>query len=205
MTYRMTAAVTITTLFLTSCLSSVLPDPKPADIVYRLSPAGAAVTSAPNAIVMRIDRPTAPTALMGLGIVVSPDGTRLATAKQARWSQAIPSMIQDSFYDELSTRQGITGILPASGARTSYRAHLTVRNFEATFDQGESRAPLATVHYTATVADASSRDLIGTFTVEKSVRATTPSVSAIVNAQDEANKEALSAVADWIETLALKS
>lgn len=205
MTLRFTLVTAAATIVLSGCLSSVLPEPKPADNIYRLSPAGNAVMSSPRAIVMRIDRPTAPSALMGVGIVVSPDGQRLANASQARWAEAIPAMVQASFFDLLTTRAGITGIMPASGARTTHRAHLTVRNFEAQFDKGASNAPLAIVHYTATVADAGTRDLVGTFTVKKTARAVSTNVSSIVNAQDQANKEALAEIANWMEGLALKS
>lgn len=205
MTLRFSLATAAAAIILTGCLSSILPEPKPADNIYRLSPAGSAVQSSSRAIAMRIDRPSAPSALMGVGIVVSPDGQRLANASQARWSEAIPAMIQASLFDLLTTRSEITGIMPASGARTTHRSHLTIRNFEAQFDQGESNAPLAVVGYTATVADASTRDLIGTFTVKKTARAASTNVSAIVNAQDKANKEALTAIANWMEGLSLKS
>jgi len=185
------------------CLSSVLPDAAPADAVYRLSVEGEPVTPHAGAVVMRIDRPTVPKELVGQGIVVSPDGQRMATAARASWAEPIPFIIQHSFFDVLSTRHKIVGVLPTSGARTSHRAHLTIRNFEAQFDQGPERAPLIVVQYTATVADASTRDLIGTYTVKKTARAKTISVSSIVQAQNQANVAALNELADWIESLAI--
>lgn len=192
-------------LALSGCLSSVLPDPAPAAVIYRLSSAGEAAAPSQDAVVMRIDRPLAPSALSGVGVVVSPDGRRLATAQQARWSEGIPAMVQGSFFNVLSARSDIVGILPASGARSLYRAHLTITDFQAEFDQGETNAPLAVVQYTASVADSKSRDLVGTLTVKKTVRADSPRVSAIVNAQDQANAQALAEIADWIEGLNLKS
>lgn len=203
---RFTALGTLlSAALLAGCLSSVLPEAKPADIVYRLASSGTAVPASSEAVIMRIDRPIVPVSLAGVQIIVSPDGTKIAAAQQARWGEPVADMIQASFYDYLTTRPAITGILPASGARTTHRAHLTVRDFQAVFDQGKSNAPLATVQYTATVANASSRDLIGTFTVKKTVRASSASVSAIVTAQDKANKEALADIANWMESLSLKS
>ncbi len=187
------------------CLSSIIPDPAPANTMYRLSTTGDVVMPAVDALVFRIDRPTAPAALMGTDVIVSPDGQRLASASQAQWSENIPSLIQTSFFNMLSTRKDIVGVLPASGARSLYRAHLTVRNFEAQFDNGDKSAPLAVVHYTATVSDAASRDLIGTFDVRKTQRASAPNLSAIIKAQTRANDAALSDIADWMEGLKPKS
>mgnify|MGYP000492369579 CR=1 FL=1 len=183
------------------CLSSIIPDPAPADSIYRLITASNVAVPTPDATVFRIDRPTAPAALMSYNVIVSPDGQRLASASQARWAENIPSLIQTSFFDMLSTRESIVGVLPTSGARSDLRAHITVRNFEALFDNGEASAPLAVVHYTATVSNATSRVLIGTLDVRKTERANAPNVSSIVAATNSANTAALSDIADWMEGL----
>lgn len=187
------------------CLSSVLPDPAPADSIYRLSKVTDTVPAVDGATIVRIDRPTAPKALMGIKVVVSPDGRRLAHAGQARWAQAIPDLIQTSFFEELGTRSRIVAVLPSSGARTDSRIHITVRNFQARFDNGPESAPLAIVQYSATLSDAATRNLIGTYDVRKTSRAYTPSVSAIVEAQDKANTEALAEIADWLEGLLVET
>lgn len=195
----------ISAMFSSGCLSSIIPEPAPADIIYRLTSPGASVPSESDAILLRVDRPTAPSALMGHSVVVSPDGQRLATAGQARWAEPVPSLIQNSIFDNFSTRGDIVGVLPTSGARTSHRIHVTVRNFEAQFDNGPENPPVAIVKYTATVSDASTRDLIGTYEVRKSVRADAASVSSIVDAQDRANKAAVTEIADWASRLLTKS
>jgi len=162
---------------LTSALSvalagcvSVLPDPKPADIVYRLDTANSPVQPAENAKIFRVDRPTAPSSLIRDEIVVSPDGRTLAVVQNANWSQSIPDLVQNSLMKELATRQDIIGVLPTSGARTSHRVHLTIQNFEANFDNGTENAPIAIVQYLATVSDAGTRNLLGTLAVMKSER-----------------------------------
>ncbi|MGJ8563723.1 MAG: ABC-type transport auxiliary lipoprotein family protein [Alphaproteobacteria bacterium] len=188
-------------VLLGGCLSSVLPDPAPADVIYRFKNPGDTVAANVDAIVLRVDRPTAPAALMGHNVVVSPDGQRLATAGKARWAEPVPSLIQNSVFDIFSMRPDIVGVLPTSGARTSHRIHLTVRNFEAQFDRGPESAPLAVVKYSATVSDASTRNLVGTYEVRKAVRADAASVSGIVFAQDEANREAINEIADWAAKL----
>ena len=187
------------------CLSSVLPDPAPPPNIYRLSIPGETATPQIGAITMRVDRPTAPKALLGQNVVVSPDGRRLLSASGAKWAESIPSLVQHSFFDILARRPGITGILPASGARSEYRAHLTIRSFEAEFDRGEENGPLAIVEYMVTVSNAGNRNLIGTKTVRKTARASDSTVSSIVSAQNTANLDALNEVSDWIKGLNYKS
>lgn len=192
------------TIGLAGCVS-VLPDPKPADIIYRLDSNIAPVTPDNSAKVFRIDRATTPTFLQGDAIIVSPDGSTYQTAGQAKWSEAVPTLLQLSLLDALSSEADMIGILPTTGARTTYRVNLTVRNFEARFDQGEDSPPQAIVHYVATVADASSRNLLGTYTVKKSQRASSINVSSIVDAKRSANQMALTDIVAWMRSLDLQS
>jgi len=191
-------------LSLGGCVS-ILPDPAPAEAIYRLSLAQQNVPQGPTATVVRIDRPSAPSIFETQDILVSPDGRRLASASGAMWSEAIPVMIQSSFLDVLGQRAELVGVIPSSGARTDTRVHLTVKRFEAQFDQGEERAPLAVVHYSVSLSNASNRNLLGSYDVNKTVRASEARVSTIVEAMDKANREALNAVADWLETSPSKS
>lgn len=186
-------------LTLSGCMS-LLPDPAPADTIYRLSAANEGVPQSPDAKVIRIDRPKAASIFQGQDVVVSPDGRRLASASQAKWAESIPDMIQNSFVDILAERSGLVGVVPSSGARTDTRVHLTIKSFEARFDQGEGNAPIAVVHYAATLSNASNRNLIGTYDVKKTVRSSDIRVSTIVDAMDRANQQALTAITDWLET-----
>lgn len=186
-------------LTLSGCMS-LLPDPAPADTIYRLSAANEGVPQSPDAKVIRIDRPKAASILQGQDVIISPDGRRLASAAQAKWAESIPDMIQNSFVDILAERSGLVGVVPSSGARTDTRVHLTIKSFEARFDQGEMSAPIAVVHYAATLSNASTRNLLGTFDVKKTVRASDIRVSTIVEAMDRANQQALNAITDWLET-----
>jgi len=185
-----------TVMSLSAC--SVLPDPAPADTVYRLTTASNSVASNVDAAVIRIDRPSAPIVFQNRDVVVSPDGQRLASASQAKWSEIIPILVQNSFIEVLSAREDLIGVLPSSGARTDTRVQLTIKNFEAQFDQGSQSAPKAVVRYTATFADASDRSLLGTYETTKTKRANAASVSSIVEAISAANREALSDISDWL-------
>ena len=110
-----------------SCASitSILPDPAPANTVYRLSASvqDEPITPNPDALVLRIDRPTVPRPLAGNSITVSPSGDRILKASGAEWAEKVPDLIQGSVVDVLSSRPDIIGILPISGARTELRIH----------------------------------------------------------------------------------
>lgn len=189
-------------VFLTGCASllpSVLPEPASAGTVYRLSTAKQSAPQAPNAFVVRIDRPSVSNVFETTDIIVSPDGRRLASASGAEWAEVIPVMIQNSFVDVLGQHPNLVGVIPSSGARTDTRIHLTVKSFEAQFDQGDGSAPLAVVHYAATLSNASNRNLLGSFDVRRTVRASEARVSSIVQAMDTANQQALEEIAQWLE------
>ena len=202
-TLKKLGCLSLVSMTMAGCVS-VLPDPKPADIVYRLDTASTAVTPRDDAKIYRVDRPTAPSSLIRDEIVLSPDnGRTLAVANNANWSQTIPDMVQNSLMQELATREDLIGVLPTSGARTSHRVHLTIQNFEAVFDGGTENAPVATVQYLATVSDAGTRNLVGTLTVKKTQRAGSNAVSSIVDAQGSANRAAMVEITDWLATLDL--
>ncbi|MEL6686929.1 MAG: ABC-type transport auxiliary lipoprotein family protein [Pseudomonadota bacterium] len=184
---------------LTAC--SVLPKPAPANVVYRLSVGGETVQPRTDATVIRVDRPSTIDVFNTRSIVVSPDGRRLSTAAQAEWPELTPNMLQQLMVDAFAQTPSLIGVLPQSGTRTDIRLHLTIKNFEAQFDQGEGLAPLAVVSYTATLANAADRNLIATFTVEHTSRARAARISSIVAAIETANAEAMRDIVDWVESV----
>lgn len=186
-------------VILSGCVS-LLPEPAPSDVVYRLSASNEGVPQSPTAKVVRIDRPRAASVFQGQDVVISPDGRRLASAAQAKWAESIPDMVQNSFVDVLAERAGLVGVIPSSGARTDTRVHLTIKSFEARFDQGEDAVPMGVVHYAVTLSNASNRNLLSTYDVRKTVRSSDIRVSTIVEAMDQANQQALNEIADWLET-----
>jgi len=199
----------VSALTLLSACTSLIPIPEPsaANTVYRFSASTQDVSVVPNsdAIILRVDRPTVPRPLAGRNVIVSPSGNRILTASGAEWAEKVPDLIQGSIMDVFASRAGIVGVLPVSGARTELRIHLNVRNFEAVYDQGEEAAPLAVVRYTATLANASNRNLIGSYDVRKTERARDNRVSEIVRAQDRANAAAINAITDWVLDTDLKT
>jgi cholesterol transport system auxiliary component len=191
------AAVGFMSAVMSGC--TVLPDPAPANTIYRLSEMPEPVMANTEAFVVRVDRPQASIVFQSRDIVVSPDGQKLASAAQAKWAEAMPVLIQQAFIDVMESRPNLVGVMPASGARTDTRLQITVKNFEAQFDRGPNAAPLAVVDFTVTFANASNRNFLGTYNVKKTHRAEAASVPAIVNAISKANVSVLSDIADWLE------
>jgi len=195
--------VTISALSLSGCLSLLLPEPTPANHVYRLSSdLEASATANPLATTavpsVRIDRPNAPKALQGYDLVVSTEDNKLVTIAKAEWADTLPTQIQRAFISHLNMRSDLIGILPTSGARSTYRGHITVRNFEARFDQGQGAAPLIIVDYLVTLSHAGSRNLIGTQSFHVEQRAASIRVSDIVASKSAANKAILNDISDWM-------
>jgi len=198
-----TGALLFAALNLGGCLSLLLPDPAPAKKIYRLSPDLQASVTAPNdntakALTIRVDRPNAPKALQGYDLAVSPDSKRIAKIADAQWEDSLPTLVQKAFVFELNARPDLVGLLPTSGARTSYRAHLTIRHFEAQFDRGADAAPNVVIDYLVTLSDAGSRKLIGTQSFHVERRAATKNVNDIVESKSAANSAVLKDISDWM-------
>lgn len=189
-------ALTMAALSISGC--SIIPEPAPANITYRLSVSGDSVPANADATVIRVDRPTATSVFNSRSIVVSPDGRRLSTAAQAQWPEGTPTMLQGALVDAFSREPSIVGVLPESGTRTDTRVHFTIKNFEAQFDRGETSAPLAVVRYTVTLVNATDRRLIDTFSTRHEVRASAARISDIVGAMERANDAAMTDIVAWV-------
>lgn len=190
--------LTIMGLCLSGCFS-VLPDPKPANIIYRLSSDMSPVAKSPTAEAIRIDRPLASQVFNSNDIVVTSDGQKLSVIAQANWAETAPVMIQSTMIDALGQSPKFTGLIPTSGARTDTRLHLSIVNFEAQFDKGQQSAPLGVVSYRVTYARADNRNLLGTYAVKKTARAESINVSSVVAAIETANEAAMKDIVSWLE------
>ena len=195
--------IVLSAIMVSGCLTTILPEPEEANHVYRLSgdltaSSTAVSNQSANILTVRIDRPNAPKALQGFDLVIAKENSELAIVDKAEWADSLPTMIQRSFLSELNSRSDIIGILPTSGARSEYRAHITFRNFEAIFDRGDEQAPLIVVDYLVTLSDAGSRKLIGTQSFHSENRAVTNHVSDIVRAKSSSNRSNLERISDWI-------
>ncbi len=191
-------------LGLSGCFS-VLPDPKPANVIYRFSSDVSPVEKLPTAEAIRVDRPLANNVFSSNDIVVTMDGQKLSVISQANWAETAPVMIQSAVLDALAESPKFIGLTPTTGARTETRLHLSVVNFEARFDRGQESAPLGVVSYRVTYARADNRNLLGTYTVKKTARADSINVSSVVAAIESANEAAMIDIVRWLENQATSS
>jgi len=197
------AALSVAAMNLGGCLSLLLPDPAPAKKIYRLSPElQTSVTAerniSANAFTVRVDRPNASKALQGYNLAISTQTASLAKIADAQWEDSLPTLVQKAFVYELNTRPDLVGLLPTSGARPTYRVHLTIRNFEARFDRGDDQAPNIVIDYLATLSDAGSRELLGSQSFHLEQRAASRNVADIVARKSAANSALLKDVSDWL-------
>lgn len=182
---------------------SVLPEPDPANAIYRLSSNLQKAEYNASAPVIRVETPSADRLVGTRRIVVSPDANRMAIAGGAEWADSLPKLIQKSLVENLASRSDVTGVIPRVGAKADYRIHINVDNFEARFDNGPQGAPLVIIAYTATFAESGSRDLLGTRQFTTTQRANGYAVSEIVSAMNSANNSNLDEMADWITGFSL--
>lgn len=183
---------------------SVLPEPEPANSIYRLSSDLEKAEYMASAPVIRVETPSADRLVGTRRIVVSPDANRLAIAGGAEWADSLPKLIQKSLVENLAARSDVTGVIPRVGAKSDYRIHINVDNFEARFDNGPEASPLVIVSYTATFAESGSRDLLGTKQFTRTERAKGYAVSDIVLAMNSANNSNLTEMADWMMAFSLQ-
>jgi len=186
-------------LSLAGCVS-VLPDPKPANKIYRLSSDMMPVPKSSTAEAIRVDRPTANQVFSSNDIVVTTEAQTLSVIAQANWAETAPVIIQSAMIDALAESPEFIGLIPTTGARTDTRLHLAIVNFEAQFDNGQGSAPLGVVSYRVTYARADNRNLLGTHTVKKTVRAKSINVASVVEAIETANDAAMKDIVTWLET-----
>lgn len=191
-----------TTVFGISACTSILPQPKPAPTVYRLSiPTSTTPSEVKESTVVNIEFPQASRALSGTDIVLSPDGRRLTAAAGASWSEPVPNQIRNVLIETLGKYEKVTGVIPKGGTRAPYRLNMQIHRFEAEFDNGEEGAPDAIVQIYVTLTDTNTRRLVGVHSVNTSARANTKTVSSIVEAQDTATREAMNDISAWLDDL----
>ncbi|PHS77320.1 MAG: hypothetical protein COB56_03670 [Robiginitomaculum sp.] len=191
-------AVFVTVLSVSAC-TSILPKPKPAPTIYRLSiPVNASTVSLKNSTVVNIELPQAPRALSGTDIVLSPNGRRLTAAASASWAEPVPSQVRQVLVDVLAANKRITGVIPKGGTRVPYRLNMQIRRFEAEFDNGIDVAPNAIVHINVTLTHVKFRRLVGVYSIRTNARASSKTVSSIVEAQDKATREAMNDISSWL-------
>ncbi len=181
-------------LLLGGCVS-LLPKPGADPDIFRLSAAPQSTTSAQSPLVV-LPVVFAPKALRNNRVAISDGGNGIAYAAGARWAAPMPELFHTLQSDMLNAH-GLRSAAVPGGVRGDYTLVLEVRRFEAVYDNGPGRAPLALVRIKARLVDRISHSLLQTTTIEASVRASEDRLSPIILAIDAAAQKATADVAQW--------
>jgi cholesterol transport system auxiliary component len=145
-----------------------------------------------------IDRISAPRGLAGARIALQNDDA-IAYMANAVWISPAPSMLESLIGQVIDAEAPILASARAEdGLETQYELDLLLRNFEAVYDQGDNRAPLARVAIQARLIDRDARELIATREFTSSRRAGDNRQGAIVDAFSEASTQNAFELADWL-------
>lgn len=178
---------------------SLLPAQEPSTI-YRLSGAVGDVStpaSGPGEVIL-IERPAAPRALAGNRIATDRGEGQIAYISGANWISPAPDMVQELVLDTFDRHlSAYTAARPSDGVAARYTLRLELRHFEAVYDQGDNRAPLARVAVRARLVNDEDHSLIGVTTATGESRAGANRQGAIVEAFSGAAHAAAQDLADW--------
>lgn len=198
---RLSALVLALSVAGLSACTSILPEPKPAPAIYRLSVPEMTGNVHSSGPVVNIMMPTAPHVLGGTDIILSPDGRRLTSAAGARWAEPVPEQLRHVLLDALAQDGQVLGVIPQGGTNAQFWLNMDIRAFEADFDQGEDQPPLAVVQLVLNMTETGSRKLLGTKNIRATARADERRVSSIVEAQDVATRKAMQDAVSWIKSM----
>ncbi|TGY88289.1 hypothetical protein E5163_10720 [Marinicauda algicola] len=181
----------------------LLPEQEPSTI-FRLAPSvpePGSVSAAAGQVIL-IERPQAPRALAGNRIATERGDGQLAYIAHATWISPAPDLVQELVLDTFDRElEGYAAARPADGVQSRYRLRTELRHFEAVYDQGGNRAPLAEVVLRARLVDEETRELLAVTTVRGEARAGANRQGEIVDAMGEAARAAAGELAAWAQTV----
>ena len=192
---------TAAALLLGGCLSSILPEPAPPPAVYRLDVPTETAQKRNGATVVRVDNPSGARTFNTRDVLVITSSGTLSSASGAQWADTIPQLVQDAALAAMARSPDYISVIPVAGTRADIRVHIDIRDFAAVYDQGDLSPPMARTRLSATMAEASTRKFLGSFDVTGEARAQDNRVSAIVDAQSAATRDAMDQIVAWMESV----
>lgn len=183
---------------LTGCVN-LLPETVPA-AVYRLSsPEPVTRNSQQELTLVQVDAPHAARSLSGTDIAILMDGQHIAFMSGAQWIEPAPRVVQAMVIDAMNAQSG--GVLPArpeDGVRVDYELRTDLREFEAAYLNGMESAPTIRVRIAARLITERSREFAGMQVFTAEVRARANRQRDIIDAFDQAAREATGDIAQWV-------
>jgi cholesterol transport system auxiliary component len=115
----------------------------------------------------------------------------------AVWQDQLPSIVQEALVDAFETSGRIENVVRDSeGVRSDYVLKVDVDQFEARYDAPDG-PPTAVVAIEAMLVDRQGRNLLARYTAKKEAPAGQNSISAAVQAEDNALAAALADIVRW--------
>lgn len=183
---------------LCACVS-VMPKPGPAPDIYQLhdfATSPVKVGKERPAILLPVVQ--APRMLKNNRVaLVKPDGT-FAYANSARWSGAVPEMLQSLIASAMNAQNRQVAVYPGEGVDTRYELHVRAMDFEAEYDRGLDAPPMAIVTLQATLVDRKTRSLVAQKSFSNSGRANSVSLGDITAGIDHQAQASARELAIWL-------
>jgi cholesterol transport system auxiliary component len=197
---RMIRRLALCGLFALAACSSILPQPAPPPLLYRLTPASQFAASGPTVPVqLVVDAPTAESALDTARIALTRSPTTLDYFADAAWTDRLSAMVQTLLIASLDNAHRIAAVGPQGGQLRAEAALVTtLRHFEAVY-RGDG-APQWRIEITAKLVKMPDRTLIAARSFSADAVASQNGLPAIVDAADSAWHRAASEIADWTAT-----
>jgi cholesterol transport system auxiliary component len=188
--------VGVSAISVSACVS-LLPEVEPAAIYRLSSPAPAEWLTADGAMI-EINVPNAPRGLSSDNIAVLTAERHLAYMGQAKWIAPAPRVVQNLIIDSFNAADGqLVPARPSDGVRAQYELQLDLREFEASYDQGNGNAPTVRVRIAARLVSSETHGFIGTRVFSAQARASADRQQAIVDAFNRAAGDAAREMANW--------
>jgi cholesterol transport system auxiliary component len=132
-------------------------------------------------------------------IAISPTPTSSDYYAKTAWTDRAPAMVQTRIVDSFENSHKIIAVSRESiGMSADYTLQPDLRNFEAMyFYGGTGTAPIAHVRIVAKLVRMPERQIIGTATIERCVRAREDKIPKVVEAFDQALGSVIKSLVTW--------
>ena len=186
----------------------------PREQIYVLQPAVPAIppptatpAAAPVRGVLSVQRPLVQPGLETSRIALTRPGNRLDFFADSRWGAQLPTVV-DAFATQSLLASGQFEMVAGSargGGGAYFQLLLTVRHFEAQYEDETDAAPTARVTFECVLTSGTPRRALGRCDAESLVPAGSNRMGAIVQALESAAQQAMSRVVEQAATLAAAS
>ncbi|MGC4027370.1 MAG: ABC-type transport auxiliary lipoprotein family protein [Steroidobacteraceae bacterium] len=179
----------------------------PSEQVYVLRPAAAEGPAAtPVAGVLAVPRPVVQPGLASTRIALTRPGNRLDYFAGASWSASLPQVVGALATESLRAAGRFEVVTDAErGGNPRYALQLMVRHFEAEYPDDGTASPRARVEFECLLVASVSRDVLGHCDAQAIVPATANRMGAIVQALEQAARQAMAEVIDRAAEAAARS